>query len=47
MKAKELAEKLLEHPEYNIYVDCNGRDIPLHDAEITVNDFIEIIYLGY
>ena len=47
MKAKELAEKLLEHPEYTVYVDCNGKDTPLHDAEITVNDFIEIIYLGY
>ena len=47
MTAKELAEKLLEHPEYNIYVSCNGKDTPLHNAEITVNDFIGIIYLGY
>ena len=47
MKAKELAKKLLEHPEYNIYVDCKGRDLPLHDIEIIVNDFVETIYLGY
>ena len=47
MTAKELAEKLLEYPEYTVYVDCAGRDIPLHSDDITVNDFIGIIYLGY
>ena len=47
MTAKELAEKLLEYPEHTVYVDCAGRDVPLHSDDITVNDYIGIIYLGY
>ena len=47
MTAKELAEKLLEYPEYTVYAECAGRDVPLHNDDITVNDFIGIIYLGY
>ena len=47
MKAKELAKKLLEHPEYSVQVEFNGRYISLYKSEVLVNDFNKVIYLGY